>query len=829
MATKRVLVLALLCVVLAAVGVWRMGWLAAPPAPTPVAPTPTPPPRFQSAWATEQEWLVDRITRDVVEMAAFAVAQAPPPADAPPVKPEAIRFEDHLFSPRAYASFAHAVLEGASAASPKAADDSREDARILSALLEPRAAVLVREDGILSRRLEVDPRDAAAHERAGLLLASFALRDFAGRSTDTRPALTRLAAHLSFAIALRGGAEPGRAGRFAEAALVTLLGRERDALARLNTLEAEAASPAEKAWVRALRLRNTGDWRIARDEKRLTLVERIEEFRALVEGQDDTAALAWLDRGRPEEIPDWGRIALNAGGLSVETANRFADLSIALELAEAGEVLTALRGAPADQAAFLESLDEQPQRLVTRSPMGQASLAVLGWGLWADRAQRHLLYELAVGAWSREGLLGLPGEAHAFADRSRERFGRLGLYPVVLRGHARDAAQYRQAMAAVRELAIRSPERLTGGHWELFRMKEEYAPVPRDLPDENTWFRPALPAGTLLDAEGRLAVLRALQALGAEGMGTLRALAPHNVALARAAASRQPGGKRSVADLVPVYGPVADFNVGVMGKLADAAWYDPAGFRERQGALCEVVPEKCFLLGYRLAEMGFPDEAALAYQKGFDRANDRVQASNECRWLVDYYFDHGQAGKAEAVAREAAAVYSERGLFTMARLMERMGQLREAEEHYRRILDRYDEADALVGFYYRQARLQKKVAYEPRLRDALARALPSGLQPLDRAALPSPPTDGVVVKKENDNTKRCGIKWGHVIVGLDGFRVPDLRAYEVTLALSQSPRLKLVVWRGKSYDDVEVDLWDRQFRVDLETFAGPSVSAAGPR
>lgn len=817
MPTKRVLVLALLCVVFAAVGVWRMGWMATTPAPTPAAPTPTPPPRFESAWATEQEWLVDRITRDVVEMAAFAVAKAPLPADAPPVKPEAIRFEDHLFSPRAYEPIAREALHGAPAAENAA--DSREDARLLGALLDLRAAVLVSEDQTLSRRLEAEPRDAAAHERAALLLSAFALRDAAGRSTDTRPALTRLTAHLAFARALRRGGGPSLAGRVAETVLVTLLGRERDALARLDALEAAAAGAAEKAWVRALRLRSTGDWRIARDEERLTLLEKLEEFRALIDGQVDTAALAWLDRVRPEAVPDWGLIALSAGGLSVEAANRFADVSIWMGLAEATEVLNILRGAPADEAAFLETLDERPGPLLRREASAWARPAVLGWGLWADRAQRHLLLGLAVGAYYRGSLLGQPGEQHAFAERSRERFGRLELYPVVLRGHARDAAQYRAAMAAVRELAIRSPERLTGGHWQLFRTKEDFAPMPRDLPDENTWWKPALAPGTLLDVGRRLDLVRELGGIGAEGLRELRDLAPHNVALARFAASRQPAAKRSVAELSALYGPLADFNVGIMGQLADAAWYDPAGFRERQGALCEVVPEKCFLLGYRLAEMGFPDEAALAYQKGFDRANDRVWASNECRWLVDYYFDHGQTGKAEAVARMAAKVYSEKGLFTMARLMERMGRTREAEEHYRRILDRYDSPDDLVGFYYRQARVEKKPAYEARLRDALALALPSGLEPLDRAKLPSPPTDGVVVKKENDNTKRFGIKWGHVIVGLDGFRVRDLRSYYVVQALSQSPRMKLVVWRGKGYDDVEVELWDRRFRVDMEALA----------
>jgi tetratricopeptide (TPR) repeat protein len=347
-------------------------------------------------------------------------------------------------------------------------------------------------------------------------------------------------------------------------------------------------------------------------------------------------------------------------------------------------------------------------------------------------------------------------------------------------------------------------------------MKEEFAPVPGDLPNENTWFQPALPRATLVDADWRIEALQGLRSIGADELVVLRELAPHNVALARLAASRQPVARRSASELALVYGPLAEFHVGIMGSLAQAAWYDPADYRARQGALCEITPQSCLLFGFRLAEMGFPDEAAAAYQKGFDAAPDRVGAANESRWLVDYYFDRGKLQKAEAVAREAAAVYSSSGLFTMARLMERMGRQREAEEYYRRILDRYRDADELAGFYYRQARIEKKAAYEPKLKDALALALPSGLEPLVRATLTATPTDGVVIKGANDNTKRHGIQFGHVIVGLDGFRVRDVDAYYVVKALSQSPKMKLVIWRGQSYDDVETELWG-ETRVAMET------------
>jgi hypothetical protein len=70
------------------------------------------------------------------------------------------------------------------------------------------------------------------------------------------------------------------------------VGRERDALGRVDALSGSATSSAEKAWLRALRLRNTCDWRIAEKEEKLTLLEALEEYRALVFARDDDDAIA---------------------------------------------------------------------------------------------------------------------------------------------------------------------------------------------------------------------------------------------------------------------------------------------------------------------------------------------------------------------------------------------------------------------------------------------------------------------------------------------------------------------------------------------------------
>ena len=72
----------------------------------------------------------------------------------------------------------------------------------------------------------------------------------------------------------------------------------------------------------------------------------------------------------------------------------------------------------------------------------------------------------------------------------------------------------------------------------------------------------------------------------------------------------------------------------------------------------------------RLAELGFPEEAAAAYQSGFDRARDRVVAENRAEWLVRHYLETGKLARAQSVARAAAATHSAPGLLTLAMVME---------------------------------------------------------------------------------------------------------------------------------------------------------------
>src|SRR5262249_40486623 len=136
--------------------------------------------------------------------------------------------------------------------------------------------------------------------------------------------------------AVRKGAEPTLAGRYAEITLLTLaFAPQRMALGRLQVLEAiPNLSPPVRAWNRALRMRNTEDWRVLADPLHATLLARLEYF-TWVSGETGlSSGLEFLDKTDVEETPDWGSRILT-GGVNVEAGQRFIPAGLTLVLNDA--------------------------------------------------------------------------------------------------------------------------------------------------------------------------------------------------------------------------------------------------------------------------------------------------------------------------------------------------------------------------------------------------------------------------------------------------------------------------------------------------------------
>jgi hypothetical protein len=820
-----------------------MGLLGRPRSAPPTGPKPKP--AFTSQWKTEQEWLVDFIVRDLAGIATYAATgRAPRPADlklevsqtspsvvhvsaslalepgkTPRTVQEDVRLEPHLWAPEPYLGIAHAFL--ATQGSPSAPPDPKDSERVLEALLDLRTSTLLRENHAISDRLKASPLDATAHEDAALLLAAFGLREGSGWFYDNRTGLSRVTAHLVMSRFLRGPSEAGLTGRYVEAVVASQVEREVDALARLSELERGAGgSAAQAAWIRTLRLRNTGDWRLTSGQKRLTLAEKREEFCAMARALDTDAAVEMLDRRGADPVPDWGRV-LMGWGASVETAQRFGTMLPAQELQEIEDGWRSLRSDPPPEGkSLVDALNETPGGLVSADAGGGPVVSVLDWGAWAAFEQRHLLHAIDKYFETLDYLLGLKDDAKAFAKSSREQFGGLTLYPVELVPQAKDLAAYKTAVAGFFDMARQSPERVPGGCWYRIRIKPKFEAPHAGPPFEERWFQPSLVSGTLYELPFRLR-LHDLDKSSAAERKRLREMAPFHYGLTKFDLTRSGGTERPLAELAAAFGSTAEYDTHVMDLLAYAARDNLPEYERQQGKLCRLIPESCLTLGWRLAENGQDEKAAAAYQDGIDRARDAVSAANNSRWLVDYYFDHGQKARALKVAESAAETYSSRGLFAMARLMERMGRLDDAELYYGRMSQRYEEKEQLLGFFYRQSSVLKNRQFDRRLEKMMPEVFPKGLEKLDRAKLPATPTDGVVVQGSSERTKKYELPYGAVVVALDGFRVHTLKEYDAVLALSQAAEMNLVVWRAVSYDDIRASLWDRSFYAELKDYKPP--------
>ena len=121
-----------------------------------------------------------------------------------------------------------------------------------------------------------------------------------------------MSAHLALARALRApAAPPGPDADYARLVQTTLIGRQREAVDEIARLQHIRPTTGQQAWLVALGMRNTGDWRLVGNPARASLLEKIEYVRALKRSQGGPKALECLAASAPSRPRSGARIALN--------------------------------------------------------------------------------------------------------------------------------------------------------------------------------------------------------------------------------------------------------------------------------------------------------------------------------------------------------------------------------------------------------------------------------------------------------------------------------------------------------------------------------------
>jgi hypothetical protein len=811
------------------------GLIAGCRTPPPPQPTPAGSARTIAEWRfqSESHWLVARIAEAMLAMGDYANGRAPAadarvrsvsegPAAAQllrlrldfgpglPLSSLELEVRDHLFSPEAYALLAARLLPpGAIPAEPR----EWEVGPLLGELLSPTVQGLERANQRISRALGEDFLNPSLHEHAALLLATLAFRESADEFADHRVALCRLTAHLAWATALRGPTGPGRGGELARLALLTLVGRQRDSVERLERLAPR--TPTERAWATALRLAAAADWRTLPRPERASMLERLLYLKAVGLRLGPDRVLESAERLGREPVTDWRRITL-AAAPSVEACGMFTRGGLDEEKAETLRVWQAYRKKELDHEVWTSALGMSPAWGPVVSEDGTTAVRVIDLGLWSAFEQRHVLQQLNAELNCMKYMWGLPEETEAHYDRVARLAASLPLYPLLSATFARDDEEWNSTLRGVVRLCREQPELVTAATWARIVEIPSAPGLPRDLPNYRVWFVPVVPFGTVLDSSHRYAVRVFKPWPTPEILDGLGPLAPwdEGVRIRRlwSAAGTKPPYEPARAEL----GELAEYDVSALQMLAEAAKDRPGEQAQLYERLCGLSSDDCVAYARALVEQERNEEAAVVYRRWAAKARDAVGVANEIGWLVNYEYDHDRPKEAFQLARQAAATYSAAGLHTLAHLLEKDGKLEQAEGYFRMESERYDSL-ALFAFHRRHLdRPRYKRAYETKLRDSF----PGGMEKVTLADFSGTPRDGVLVERIHHESMRHGLRPGVVIVALDGVRVHTVRQFHVVQALKDEDELDLIVWQLGGYGALKPSAKRRALGVWLKDYQG---------
>lgn len=836
--TRTVLTVALLSVTGLGWGVSR-AIAPPPPAQEPAASTsPTPQPveaPNRAVFTSEQEWIVSEIVRVIAggALAATSGATGATPQVAVQIRPASpadlilsatldirvdgqslppVVIDRHVWSADAYTGLARALLGPGSPgdSAPPAADRPSP----IAALTEPGVEVLLAEEARVSAAMAANPRDPIALEDAALVVASLALREAAGEFQDVRALLSRTTGHLALARALSTSTSSGPSGRLAAIVVDALAGRDDLAIDALERWPRDVAPAGLDAWTTALRLRVTGDWRQLATPHTKTMIERREYARALRERVGPSRLLEYLDT-EPDDEADWHRLALHAGWTraSIETGHRFADLGLVGELHEAATVWRHFhQGQPAPEVLIASLNDEGPR-----------AHRAIDWPTWAAALQRHLVAQLFASAWHLGGL-GLSREWPEWVGEVQPIYGGLRLFPILRRWTVTTAEAYRAAAAATRELQAWRPELVTPRQSSFIRKPPSFVREADKFPSDVAWFTPHVPTGTAFELEYRTMAAGCKRPVPLPIVERWAAMRAFDFWVRWGIVWLRSTGVPSFDEVTRNLEPIQPYDVRALKHPLDHVRGTPAQYEAAARALCRLEPDSCATLGWRLLSAGREAEAADVYDSYASRARDTVMVSNNLGWLVFYYWDTGRRGRAVELAELVGSVGSAQGLETLGIIRERQGRDDEARAIFERIHRHYENGVALAGYYLRKARHTGDASFAERAATLVGEVFPDGLEMVDSAWLPAPPTDGVAFATFSPRAARTGLQPTDIVVGVDGFRVRSTGQYHVATRSSFDARMTFTVWRDGRNQRVDVDVPQRLFGTGLGNHPLPQPS-----
>jgi hypothetical protein len=503
----------------------------------------------------------------------------------------------------------------------------------------------------------------------------------------------------------------------------------------------------------------------------------------------------------------------------VEVGHQLLQLSVRLDLAEISKVYKLSRQAPLEQAKAVQALNEFPVRCFSADEARRARVRIIGWGTWAAFLQRQLCDGVRSNFDFMNNKWGVPDDAKTFAKKAEEMFGALRFYPFVRRFNCTTSQEYHKSVDDGFRITVATPHLSPPQCWNYLCYRavgEHYQPNPN--PHINEWHKHNPPPGTAYNLEPRLNHPSLVsQRDTVQRLDQLLEIAPYDrklkTYLINTRHKRNPTHEQALA----LYRPMLDYSTYAMALVANTVEDEPQRYEELMQKAAALDADYYFNLTDYFSDSN--EAKALNY---FEKANaeggNSIRMTSYASWAIRSYLKKGQTEKARQIADTSGEVYSAAGLEAKAEFLEATGKAVEAFDWHVKNEERYGQSGGLMRFCARYKEKTGDSRFEPEVQKRLKTIFPRGVRKVTLADFKSGPSDGVIVREENDLTDEAGLKSGNIIVATQGIRVQNFEQYDYARDSSENPELVLIVWQGNGYREIRASPPDHRFRADFGTY-----------
>lgn len=791
-----------------------------PPGET-ITPVPIEKPQYDergvpSTWKflNEQEWIVDSIGRDIAEILNFAKQKKTDRAfsfHAKTVNLKLNRYSYRLTSgnltepaeceftlvnfawaPDNYTPFAKSLMQSLELGAENQSNCPDDFAKKLATA---DMKVILEENDRVSRALTRNPLDAGLHEQAALLQSVIGLLDFAGGFSDTRVPLSRICAHLAIAKVLNHD-ELNTIGTLADIALECLACRDGVAAEKATTLLNSTKDPTINSWLRAIKIRATGDYKIF-DSNNHTELELM-QF-GLRSASNPTQPNIKYVKEHFQIIPArWVRI-LSLGTLYRETTRMLGNQML---YAEAKDFLSDYNFAKKSNETNFNSVMKELNLMPTRCLQEKGEITALEAISWDDVAAyhcRHILWATLTDLYIYEVIWSNKYQATDFILRAHRQISSLTLWPFVLRRSRLGRRIQAEYFGRSQQVFLHHPELVTNSNW-LHTNARAAAEVPnaKIVPAEK-FFNPSMPFGTAYFYADRFNLANCAQTL--DGLEELHHWAPGDAKLCHDYAIKKYGAKPSAAQWTEAYGALADFNLEAMTEIARANAASPDDCIRSYERLAALNPAALFELAEYCYMLGKTDEAIRVAEEGVTKCQDPFVTSNNTTWLIRYYLNNGMRDKARELLARNYPYHAKSAFLQASAFCEHEGKLDPAEGALQIAKKRYGENAALCAFFMRNRTKGEK--FNTEAKQLLRNYYPDGMTTVKVSDFKGNPQRGVMITSDDWMEPHSPLRKNCVIVALNGVPVEDKEQLALLTELTEKDSAAVIFWDGHKFNETE--------------------------